>query len=126
MNFIKPDFLLYNRHGKKLFHEVAVGLPIIDFHNHIDIASLTNNKTFENIYQLWIQQDPYKHRAMRICGIPENRITGNAPDEDKFFAWAECMSATIGNPLFHWSCMELKFLLGNEVLLRENSGLMNS
>ncbi len=117
MKFIKPDFLLYNRHGKKLFHEVAAGLPIIDFHNHIDIASLANNKSFENIYQLWIQQDPYKHRAMRICGIHENRITGNAPDEEKFLAWAECISATIGNPLFHWSSMELKFLLGNDEFL---------
>ncbi len=121
-NIYNDNFLLSNAWGKKLYHEVAAALPIIDFHNHIDIAALASNKYYENIFQLWVQQDPYKHRVMRIYGIPENRITGDAGDEDKFMAWAECMAATACNPLFHWSCMELDFLIdGKEVLTLENA-----
>ncbi len=122
-NIYNDMFLLSNALGKKLYHEVAAALPIIDFHNHIDIAALAVNKRYENIYQLWVQQDPYKHRAMRICGIAENRITGTATEEDKFRAWAECMEATAGNPLFHWSCMELYFLIqSKEILTPKNAG----
>lgn len=121
-NIYNDNFLLTNAFGKKIYHEVAKDLPIIDFHNHIDIAALAANRHYENIYQLWVQHDPYKHRAMRIWGIPERRITGEASDEDKFIAWAECLRATVGNPLFHWSCMELDFLTGTkEVLAPKNA-----
>lgn len=106
-----------NDTGKQLYHQVAVSLPIIDPHNHIDTASLASNKRFENIYQLWVQNDPYKHRAMRINGIAEHLITGNAPDYEKFLAWAECFPNAVGNPLFHWTCMELKKLFGIEEIL---------
>jgi glucuronate isomerase len=121
-NIYTNDFLLSNPHGKRLFHEVAAVLPIIDWHNHVDPSVLATNKSFENIYQLWIQNDPYKHRAMRIWGIAENFITGNESDYNKFLAWAECLPNTIGNPLFDWSCMELQQVFGiNEVLTTNNA-----
>ena len=88
--FNDNDFLLMNDYGKKLYHSVAASLPVIDPHNHIDPAALASNKKFENIYQLWVQNDPYKHRAMRIFGIAEELITGDKPEYEKFFAWATC------------------------------------
>jgi len=115
--FNDTDFLLLNDYGKKLYHEVAAALPIIDPHNHIDPASLASNQQLENLYQLWVQHDPYKHRAMRIHGVAEELITGNKPDYEKFLAWAECFPHTVGNPLFHWTCMELKTLFGIEEIL---------
>ena len=120
--FNDKDFLLQNDYGKKLYHNVASSLPIIDPHNHIDPSSLSNNIKFENIYQLWIEKDPYKHRAMRIFGIPEELITGTLPDYDKFLAWADCFPHTMGNPLFHWSCVELKQIFGiDEILSSANA-----
>jgi glucuronate isomerase len=115
------DFLLFNHYGKKLYHQVAAALPIIDPHNHIDPSALAANKQFENIYQLWVQHDPYKHRAMRIYGIAEDLITGNQPDYEKFTAWATCFPATAGNPLFHWCCMELKELFGITEMLNPST-----
>lgn len=115
--FNDNDFLLMNDYGKQLYHRVAASLPVIDPHNHVDPAALATNKEFENIYRLWVQHDPYKHRAMRICGVAEKLITGDAPDYEKFLAWAACFQNTIGNPLFHWSCMELKELFGIEEIL---------
>ena len=118
MNFFNnKDFLLYNEAGRKLYHQVAASLPVIDPHNHIDAAALRANKKFENLYQLWVQQDPYKHRAMRIYGIPEVLITGNKPDYEKFVAWASCFPNTAGNPLYHWCCMELKRLFDIDEIL---------
>jgi glucuronate isomerase len=112
------NFLLTNSIAQKLYVDHAQKLPIIDWHNHIDPALIAQNTSFENLYQLWVQKDPYKHRAMRICGIPESLITGeDASDYDKFIAWAQCFQKTIGNPLFHWSCMELKQLFGIDALL---------
>jgi len=116
------DFLLQNDYSKKLYHQVAAALPIIDPHNHIETATLATNKKFDNIYQLWVQNDPYKHRAMRIYGIEEALITGARSDYDKFLAWATCFQSTMGNPLFHWSCMELKTLFGiDEILVPNNA-----
>ena len=123
MTFINKDFLLQNPLAVRLYHEVAKDLPIIDPHNHLNIEALAKNEKFENIYQLWVKPDQYKHRAMRNCGIPENLITGNAPDFDKFKAWASVVKKTAVNPLFHWSCMELKDLFGiDEILTTDNAG----
>lgn len=115
------DFLLQNSSGRRLYHEVARDLPIIDPHNHVDASALAANTSFGNLYRIWIKPDQYKSRAMRNCGIPEDLITGNAPEYDKYKAWASCFLKTAGNPLFHWSCMELKELFGiNEVLTPGN------
>lgn len=120
--FNDTDFLLMNNYGKQLYHDVAASLPVIDPHNHVDPAALACNKKFENIYQLWIKPDQYKSRAMRNCGVAEELISGNAPDFEKYMAWAKCLALTAGNPLFHWSCMELKELFGiDEILTTDNA-----
>lgn len=83
-------------------------LPIIDYHNHLSISDIVNDRAFENITQLWITPDPYKHRAMRILGVPEHFITGNASDFEKFEKWYFCLPRLLGNPLYDWSQMEMK------------------
>ncbi len=119
--YMTEDFLLDNEISKFLFHTVAKSLPIIDFHNHIDPKVLVGDTMFDNIAQLWITGDPYKHRAMRINGIDESRITGSASDKDKFLAWAETLPKTIGNPLFHWSSLEMKRVFGIDTMLTRDS-----
>lgn len=98
--------LLNNELGKQLYMEVASKLPIIDYHNHLSVADISSDRVFENITQLWVSVDPYKHRAMRILGIPERYITGDATDFEKFEKWYACLPRLVGNPLFDWSMME--------------------
>lgn len=116
-SFIHQDFLLTNAVARRLFHEVAQGLPVVDYHNHLDPVALVHNHRFTNITELLVTPDPYKHRAMRIHGIPENGITGAAADREKFNNWAATFPATWGNPLHHWNCLELKRLFGIDELL---------
>jgi len=115
--FIDTYFLLRNETAKRLYDEIAKDLPIIDYHNHLDPIQIADNDPFQNISQLWINPDPYKHRAMRIHGIREEEITGNASDKTKFLNWAQTFPKTLGNPLFHWSQMELKTFFGIDDLL---------
>lgn len=110
--FIHHDFLLKTKIARQLYHEHAAPLPIIDFHNHLDPSGLAANREFENLTQLWIASDPYKHRAMRIAGVPERLITGDATDREKFDAWAATLPQTLGNPLFAWSALELDRFFG--------------
>ena len=118
---LEENFLLYNDVGRKLYQQVK-SLPLVDPHNHIDPAALSANSKYDNVYQLWIKPDQYKNRAMRQLGIAENLITGSASDYDKYIAWARSLKHTVGNPLFHWSCMELKQIFGiNEVLTEANA-----
>ncbi|MEM1135368.1 MAG: glucuronate isomerase [Bacteroidota bacterium] len=120
-NFINPDFLLQNDLAVTLFHTVAKDLPIIDYHNHINPKDLSDNKKYNNLAQLWLAIDPYKHRLMRINGIAENDITGKATDWEKFYQWACTLPKTVGNPLFHWSYLELKRVFGIDEPLNERS-----
>lgn len=115
--FIHPDFLLQNKTAIELFHTVAKDLPVIDYHNHINPGDLLKNRKYENLWQLWLNNDPYKHRLMRINGIPEAFITGNASDWEKFYHWAYTFPNTLGNPLFHWSFLELKRVFEVEEML---------
>ena len=85
-------------------------LPVIDWHNHLDIRTLAEDKPFGSLYEVWVKADPYKHRAMRICGEPERLITGEAPEDEKMAAWERTLPKLVGNPLFAWSQMELDFL----------------
>lgn len=110
--FLHEDFLLQTPAARWLYHEFAAGLPIIDYHCHLDPRDLADDRTFENITQLWLASDPYKHRAMRIAGVPERFITGTATDREKFDAWAATVPQTLGNPLFHWTALELKRYFG--------------
>ncbi|MEX2382373.1 MAG: glucuronate isomerase [Opitutales bacterium] len=106
-SFIHPDFMLGNPLAQRLFHDVAADLPIIDFHCHLDPKDLAENRRFTDLTELWIATDPYKHRAMRIAGVPEAEITGNADPRQKFQRWAETVPLTAGNVLHAWTHLEL-------------------
>ncbi|MEK6481197.1 glucuronate isomerase [Catalinimonas sp. 4WD22] len=118
---IHKDFLLFNKTGVRLFHEVAKALPVIDYHNHLNPLHLAENKKFDNLAQLWITSDPYKHRAMRIHGIPEQGISGEAEPYDKYMHWVKTLPHTLGNPLFHWNALELKRVFGIDKILNEKN-----
>ena len=110
--FMDQDFMLFNETAKKLYHQYAEAAPIIDYHCHLSAREIYENKPAENITQLWLYGDHYKWRAMRANGIREERVTGNADDYDKFLAFAETLPFAIGNPLYHWSHLELKQYFG--------------
>lgn len=110
------DFLLTTEFSKKIYHQIAEKLPVIDYHNHLSLEDIKENKRYDNIYDLWIKPDPYKHRAMRMCGVPEYFITGGAPDTEKFRSWCQIFPNLIGNPLYNWSLMELKNVLSIEII----------
>ncbi len=110
--FPDPDFLLESPVARALYHDVAAGLPIIDFHNHLPPREIAENRSFENLTRLWLAGDHYKWRAMRTLGVPERFITGDASDEEKFERWAACVPATLRNPLYHWTHMELQHPFG--------------
>ncbi|TVQ65571.1 MAG: glucuronate isomerase [Balneolaceae bacterium] len=106
-SFIHDDFLLEGDKARRLYHSVAKDLPVIDYHNHLPPDEIAADKKFENLTEIWLKGDHYKWRAMRTCGIDEERITGKASDREKFMAWAETVPQTLRNPLFHWTHMEL-------------------
>lgn len=85
-------------------------LPIVDWHNHLDLAALAEDKPLGSLYEVWVKADPYKHRAMRICGEPERVITGDASEGEKWAAWTRTLPKLVGNPLFAWAKMELAWL----------------
>ena len=85
-------------------------LPILDWHNHLDMRMLAEDKPLGSLYEVWVKSDPYKHRAMRICGEPERLITGDAPEDDKWAAWLRTLPKLVGNPIFAWARMELTWL----------------
>lgn len=107
-SFMGDDFLLENDFAAALFHEYAARMPIIDYHCHLSPADIASDRIFGNITEIWLQGDHYKWRAMRANGIPEHYITGGASDREKFEKWAETVPATLRNPLFHWTHLELK------------------
>ncbi|QOD60964.1 glucuronate isomerase [Polaribacter haliotis] len=115
--FLTEDFLLQNDFAKKLYHDFAKELPIIDYHNHLSPQQIAEDTQFENITQVWLAGDHYKWRAMRAFGIDEKYITGDASDKEKFLKWAELVPFTIRNPLFHWTHLELKAYFGISALL---------
>ncbi|WP_145556746.1 glucuronate isomerase [Yersinia canariae] len=108
MRFIDDHFMINNEPGRKLYNEIAKTLPIIDYHCHLDAKEIYENKPFVDITQLWLSGDHYKWRAMRANGISEDKITGTASSDEKFLAWAETVEACFGNPLYHWTHLELQ------------------
>ena len=109
---MEENFLLNTPVSQWLYHECVGKLPIIDYHNHLSRRALLSGKGCENLAQLWVCCDPYKHRAMRICGIDEKYITGQAEDWDKFQAWMSVLPRLVGNPLYDWSILEMKRVFG--------------
>ena len=119
--FLQQNFLLQNSLAEQLYHQVVADLPIVDFHNHLPTHDIATNRQFENISQLWIAGDPYKHRMMRMFGILESEITGDTSDEAKFKHWAKILPFTLGTPLYHWSALELKRVFDIDELLDANN-----
>lgn len=119
--YISDNFLLTNALAEHLYHESAKNLPIVDFHNHLSPLQIVENTQSVNLAQVWVVSDPYKHRAMRINGVPEHFITGNATDKEKFLKWAATVPFTLGNPLHQWSHLELKRIFGIDKLLDEST-----
>jgi len=103
---MNSDFLLKSDLSKQIYASVK-DLPIIDFHNHLPVRDIAENKVYNDFTELWITTDPYKHRAMRILGVDEHFITGQASNYEKFRKWSECVPMLIGNPLYDWVAMEL-------------------
>lgn len=106
--FLGEDFLLSTRTAQELYHEYAAAMPIIDYHNHLPPQDMAEDKQVENITQIWLNGDHYKWRAMRANGVPEEYITGNRSDWEKFEKWAQTVPYTLRNPLYHWTHLELK------------------
>ena len=120
--FMDKDFLLESGMAKKLFHDHAADMPIFDYHCHLIPEQIATDKRFTTITDAWLGGDHYKWRQMRTCGFDEKLITGDADPFDKFMAWAETMENLIGNPLYHWTHLELQRYFGiYDVLNRKNA-----
>lgn len=121
MSFIHNDFMLQTETAKHLYHDFAKDMPIFDYHCHLSPEQIAEDYEFEDITELWLGGDHYKWRAMRAMGIEESKITGNATSEEKFEAWAYTCENAVGNPLFHWSALELKrYFHVDEILTSKN------
>lgn len=112
--FMDADFLLNSETAQHLYHDYAEQLPIIDYHCHLSPKEIYEDVKYENITQVWLGADHYKWRQMRSNGVEERFITGDATDREKFQKWAETLEVAIGNPLYHWSHLELKKYFGYE------------
>lgn len=121
MSFIHEDFLLQTEHAKRLYHGYAKDEPIIDYHCHLPPEDIASNRQFQNLFEIWLEGDHYKWRAMRANGVGEAYCTGEADPHDKFLAWAKTMPHTLRNPLYHWSHLELKRYFGFDGLLGESN-----
>ncbi len=121
--FMDRDFLLETETAKTLFHKYAENEPLFDYHCHLIPEQIATNARFDNISDIWLGGDHYKWRQMRTCGFPEELITGKDADKwEKFYAWAQTMENLIGNPLYHWTHLELQRYFGiYDVLNRKNA-----
>jgi glucuronate isomerase len=121
MSFIHDDFLLSNETARRLYHEYAEWQPILDYHCHLSPPDLAANRQFGNLFEIWLEGDHYKWRAMRANGVDEQFCTGNVDPYQKFLAWARTVPNTLRNPLYHWTHLELKRYFGIDGLLDESS-----
>ncbi|HZG86676.1 glucuronate isomerase [Paenibacillus sp.] len=119
--FMDENFMLQSETAETLYHEYAKSMPIIDYHCHLSPQEIFENKQYKNITEVWLYGDHYKWRAMRSNGVEERLCTGDASDYDKFLAYARTVPMTIGNPLYHWTHLELKRYFGVEELLNEKT-----
>lgn len=120
--FMTEDFLLDTEFARRLYHDYAKDQPIFDYHCHLPPQQIAENYRFANLYDIWLKGDHYKWRAMRANGVPEAFCTGDASDREKFDAWARTVPHTIGNPLYHWTHLELRRPFGiTDTLLSEKT-----
>ncbi len=115
--FITEDFLLETEFARELYRGYAAPEPIFDFHTHLSAREIAEDRRFATIAEAWLEGDHYKWRALRANGVPEALITGSAPPREKFEAWAACMPRLLGNPLYHWTHLEMKRYFDLDVLL---------
>ena len=108
--FMDKNFLLTTETARNLYHGSAADEPILDYHCHLPPQHIADNRKFDDLSEIWLGGDHYKWRAMRSVGISEQFITGDADPYDKFLAWARTMPQLLGNPLYHWSHLELQRL----------------
>ncbi len=116
--FITEDFLLQSAAARRLYHDCAEALSIIDYHSHLPAAQIAGDHRFKNLAEIWLTGDHYKWRALRACGVDERFCTGAAPGWEKFQKWAETVPQTLRNPLYHWTHLELLriFDIGDRLL----------
>ncbi|SFL78201.1 glucuronate isomerase [Salibacterium qingdaonense] len=119
--FISDDFLLEGETAKELYHNYAKQMPIIDYHNHLVPEEILEDKHYNDIAEIWLAGDHYKWRAMRANGIDEAYITGDKSNYEKFQAWAATIPKLLGNPLYHWTHLELQRYFGIDKLLDETT-----
>jgi glucuronate isomerase len=121
LEFIHDDFLLHSRTARRLYHDYAAAQPILDFHSHLPPADVANNRTFQNLFEIWLEGDHYKWRVMRANGVSERYCTGDGSPYENFLAWARTVPFTLRNPLYHWTHLELKRYFGISELLNESN-----
>jgi glucuronate isomerase len=121
MPFIHEDFLLATKTARKLYHTYAEPEPIFDYHCHLSPRDIAENRRFHNLFEIWLEGDHYKWRAMRSNGVAERCCTGQAAPQEKFQAWAATVPHTLRNPLYHWTHIELKRYFGISQLLDEST-----
>jgi glucuronate isomerase len=121
MSFIHEDFLLESKSAQRLFHKYAAHQPIIDYHCHLPPKDVADDRRFANLFEIWLEGDHYKWRAMRASGVPERFCTGDADPYEKFLAWAKTVPYCLRNPLYHWTHLELKRYFGIDDLLSEKT-----
>ena len=110
--FLTEDFLLSNDAARRLYHQFAAPQPILDYHCHLSPRDIAENRRFANLFEIWLEGDHYKWRAMRANGVAEKYVTGDAPPYEKFLAWARTVPYTLRNPLYHWTHLELQRYFG--------------
>jgi glucuronate isomerase len=119
--FLTEDFLLSNDAARRLYRQFAAEQPILDYHCHLSPQDIAEDRRFANLFEIWLEGDHYKWRAMRANGIAEKYITGEATPYEKFLAWARTVPCTLRNPLYHWTHLELQRYFGIAELLDEKS-----
>ncbi len=115
------NYLLTTDMAQQLYYQAVKDLPIIDYHNHLSVADLAENRSFDDVTEIWLKPDPYKHRAMRICGVPEELITGSASNKEKFNTWCKTFPRLLGNPLYDWSRMEVEGVFGVNIPINSDN-----
>ncbi len=124
MSYIKDNFLLNNKTAEKLYFEYAKDMPIFDYHCHLPEVQLLENAEFNDVFEIWLKGDHYKWRLMRNYGVNEEYITGSKTNKEKFIAYCEALSTAFGNPLYHWSQVELKEFFNCEIEINKENALL--
>src|SRR5215831_2306900 len=121
MGFIRENFLLHNQTARSLYERHAAPQPIVDYHCHMQARDIAEDRRFSNLFELWLEGDHYKWRAMRAVGMPERYCTGDVSDYEKFMAWARTVPHTLRNPLYHWTHLQLLRYFGIDETLDETT-----